>query len=406
MADVKIGLRDRILMNVSLKAKLLLPACLTLPLVAFALYQYNQAISEASSEGLMSTLELSMWLFAGSGFIIFFAHSVMYNVMPLLQHIIGVMKNILSGNTDDRIGFSGSDEFGQIGSSVDATVGHLSTLITSVNEAIETLTIQVEDIDEQCRSSTSELMLQNDSLIRSSAGITQMAQIAKDASARAQSADALAQSLGDSMSQTETTIDQLVAKMHGLSGRMSNCSDSSHALRETSQSVKNVLKVITDISEQTNLLALNAAIEAARAGEAGRGFAVVADEVRTLSVKTQDATVEIQSMVASLEDTTDHLMKMIDESSTETNNVSEQFVATKEQLQSVFLNTQELKLINADAANAATEQSAASDELARDITATQDGAQTCVNSMHTIEQANARLRETANNLAQGLRKGA
>ena len=402
MAEVKIGIRDRILMNISLKAKLMLPALMVLPLIFFAIYHYDAALKASDQEEVISSSNLAIVLLLGNLFIVFFAHSVMHNIMPLLSHIIGVMKNITQGNIEDRIGFSGSDEFGQIGSSVDATIDHLSSLIQSVNTAVRTLNEQADDIDQQSNICTRELTAQNDSLIRCSAGITEMAQIAKDASLRSESADSLAQSLNESMSEAEQTIDQLVNKMQGLTERMSNCTDSSHALRDTSQSVRNVLKVITDISEQTNLLALNAAIEAARAGEAGRGFAVVADEVRTLSVKTQDTTVEIQTMVNSLEETSDYLLKLIEESTSETNLVSENFVSTKDQLQSVFTNTMELKQLNTEAANAASEQSMASEELARDITSTQDGAQNCVDSMLAIEQANRNLKTTADNLTQSL----
>jgi len=399
MAEVKIGLRDRILMNISLKAKLMLPAILAILLSIFALYHYDKAINGSAT---LSTQALAGWLIASNIVLIFLAHSIMHNIMPLLSHIISVMKEIVSGNVKARIGFSGSDEFGQIGSSVDSTVDHMSALIASVNEAIITLNAQANDIEAQCNTCTNELTNQNDSLIRCSAGITQMSQIAKDASMRAQSADALAQNLTESMSTAENTIDQLVHRVQGLSERMTNCTEASHALRDTSQNVKNVLKVITDISEQTNLLALNAAIEAARAGEAGRGFAVVADEVRTLSIKTQDATVEIQSMVGNLEETTEYLLKLIDESGEETKQVSTNFVGTKEQVQSVLTSTLELRQLNTEAANAATEQSTASEALAMDITATQDGAENCVNSMRSIEDANRSLKNTAASLSNSL----
>lgn len=399
MSEVKIGLRDRLLMNINLKTKLLLPSILSFLLSAFAIMQYKAALGGQDNASLMSTEAFATYLMIGNAAMLFLAYSIMQNIMPLLSHIIGVMKRIAGGNLNDRIGFSGSDEFGQIGQSVDSTINHLSSLIESISVASKSLEAQANDIEQQCNACTTELTNQHDSLIRCATGITQMAQIAQDASLRAQSADALAQDLNQNMSEAEGTIDALSGRMQTLSERMKNCTDSSHALRSTSQSVKNVLKVITDISEQTNLLALNAAIEAARAGEAGRGFAVVADEVRTLSVKTQEATIEIQTMVANLEDTSEYLLKLVSDSGEETLQVNNEFGSTKEQIQRVFSSTQELKVLNAEAANAANEQSTASEALALDITATQDGAENCVKSMQAIDEANKALRQATSSLS-------
>src|SRR5690606_592575 len=99
----------------------------------------------------------------------------------------------------------------------------------------------------------------------------------------------------------QQSIGRLMQSINGLSQELGQVKDRVYATAERSQNIGAVLDVITDVAEQTNLLALNAAIEAARAGEAGRGFAVVADEVRKLAQRTNDSAAEIQTIIAELQ---------------------------------------------------------------------------------------------------------
>lgn len=399
MSNVKIGVRDRLLMNISLKTKLILPSLCSLVLSCWIVFMYKQTLASGSdTSDAVGLISFATIVFGMNAFIIFLAFSIMQNIMPLLDHIISVMTDIKEGDLSKRIGFSGGDEFGQIGQATDSTIDHLDALIEQIGNASKNLDTQAEEIDWRTDESRNQLRGQHEELIRCSAGITQMAQIAKESAHRANNASDLAQNLGESMNKAEATVNDLVSKTSSLSTKMKESADAGLALRETSQSVKDVLQVITDISNQTNLLALNAAIEAARAGEAGRGFAVVADEVRTLSIKTQDATIEIQSMVDNLEETSDFLLLRVDESGTNAKQVSNDFKMTQASLNDVFQYMANLKTLNTEASLAANEQSTAAEAMAVDITQIQERAEACVNNIAIIHKSCVNLKHTAHSL--------
>ena len=140
-----------------------------------------------------------------------------------------------------------------------------------------------------------------------SATVQEVAQNAEQASQAATSADQQAQ-VGDQV------VAEAIGRIEQPAGQMDHCLAAMHHLAGESQRIGSILDVIKSVSEQTNLLALNAAIEAARAGEAGRGFAVVADEVRGLAQRTSTATEEIGQLIDSLHSGTDEVTRLLDNS--------------------------------------------------------------------------------------------
>ncbi|MFT4775993.1 MAG: methyl-accepting chemotaxis protein [Oleispira sp.] len=407
MADIKIGFRDRLLMNINLNTKLMIPSILSVLLAVFASYHYylleqslsNEALAESM---LMSAKAFSISMGLGVLIILFISHSIKLHILPLIVHIITVMKLIAGGNLKQRIGFSGSDEFGQIGDSIDTTVNQLVSLIDQVTVSGGDVKEKVMQIEMLSSSSKSELDMQHNELIRCATGITEMAQIAKESSIRTDEADNLSQNIQSSMTKINLTFGGLATKLDTLGDDMFQSSTAGNTLRQTARDVKNVLDVITSISQQTNLLALNAAIEAARAGEAGRGFAVVADEVRTLSVKTQEATVEIDSMINKLESSSEDLLMLVDNGANEVRTIATSFFNTKEQVDDVSSVINQLSQLNTESAQASAEQSQAAEEMAKDIVMIQNRSESCVTNTNAVDNACGALAKTSQRLIKDL----
>ncbi|KZM45091.1 hypothetical protein OA92_04360 [Marinomonas sp. SBI22] len=406
MADVKIGWRDRILMNISLETKFILPSICALLLTLFQLYQHYQleALLKENqiAHNAMSSSSLAVLSTVAIVFIFLLAISIAQNIMPLLKHIIRVMQQIEAGDLNQRIGFSGSDAFGLIGCAVDSTINKLVKLIESVSIASKQVANQTKEIDRLSNSSQTHLSGQHEELVRCSDAVLQSTQTANDSAQYSEQADEVAQNLHGNMQEVNTQSEELIKLMVQLSTEMQSSSKASTELRNTSHEVKSVLDVINGISEQTNLLALNAAIEAARAGEAGRGFAVVADEVRGLSVRTQEATIEIQSMIENLEKTSEELVQKVESGAREVQHISDNVNGSKSKLTQMTELIKTLADLNSESARSATAQREASDKMYHDVKQIQERSESCLQNMNEIINSKVVLVDTASHLEVAL----
>ena len=207
----------------------------------------------------------------------------------------------LAGDLQGRLVIEGSNEVMDASSALNATLDRLSTLITEVQQTASSLaetSIVLLDTSEQTQQElqgeASELNVVNATSTQMSSAIAAVAQNAVETADAARSADSTA------VRGTEQ-VNETIAAIGYVSEGLDTARQQVESLADKNRGIAKVLEVIVGIAEQTNLLALNAAIEAARAGEQGRGFAVVADEVRTLAQRTQKSTAEIQETIRELE---------------------------------------------------------------------------------------------------------
>jgi methyl-accepting chemotaxis protein len=162
-------------------------------------------------------------------------------------------------------------------------------------------------------------------------------------------------------------VDESIATIHDLSASVQQAAGVIGRLEQDSIEIGGVLDVIRNIAEQTNLLALNAAIEAARAGEQGRGFAVVADEVRTLASRTQQSTREIQGMIERLQAASKEAVQAMDETNAQARKGTDIAVRTGEVLESITHAINQISDMNNQIASAAEEQSVVAEEINRNV---------------------------------------
>ncbi len=177
----------------------------------------------------------------------------------------------------------------------------------------------------------------------------------------------------------KSIVDGTISSIEKLANRVEDSVDVIKSLEKSSLEIGTVVQVIQSISEQTNLLALNAAIEAARAGEQGRGFAVVADEVRGLAQRTREATSEIQEMIQTLQAGTNEAVKVMDESKEEAQETVEKSKATGEALESILATILHINDMNKQVSSAVQEQSEVASDINSNITSISDSSEITAN---------------------------
>ncbi|KAB5620563.1 HAMP domain-containing protein [Pseudomonas putida] len=236
---------------------------------------------------------------------------------------------------------------------IDQSVEHLSQAASQLAGAsadtLERITQQREETDQVATA-----------MNQMSATVQEVAQNAEHASLAATDADQQAQ-MGDQV------VAEAIARIEQLATQMDRCLTSMQHLAGESQRIGSILDVIKSVSEQTNLLALNAAIEAARAGEAGRGFAVVADEVRGLAQRTQQSTEEIEHLIESLHQGTDEVTSLLDSSRTLTEQSVELSRRAGDALGQITRTVSNIQGMNQQIATASEEQSVVAEQINRSV---------------------------------------
>ncbi|WP_455657234.1 methyl-accepting chemotaxis protein [Pseudomonas cannabina] len=210
------------------------------------------------------------------------------------------------------------------------------------------------------------------------ATVQEVARNAEEASEAAVAADQQARD-------GERVVNEAIAQIERLAVAVGNSSEAMGALKQESEKIGSVLDVIKSVAQQTNLLALNAAIEAARAGEAGRGFAVVADEVRSLAQRTQKSTEEIESLIASLQSGTQQAATVMDSSRELSGSSVELTRRAGSSLENITKTVSAIQSMNQQIAAAAEQQSATAEEINRSI----------INVRDISEQTSSASEETA-----------
>lgn len=220
-----------------------------------------------------------------------------------LKQAVTAMQDIAEGAGDltQTLKEDGRDEISQLASGFNQFAGSIRNILTEVQNSSEILTNSAQEMTEITEDSSSTIQQQKLETEHIASAITEMSVTAQEVLNHAVSVSDAATNANDETDKGRTIVTQAIDSVQELENEIENNSSMMQKLGKEIQDVGTVLDVIQGITEQTNLLALNAAIEAARAGEQGRGFAVVADEVRTLATRTAQSTLEIQAIIESIQ---------------------------------------------------------------------------------------------------------
>ena len=284
-----------------------------------------------------------------------------------LWHIYQAVKRISNGELSSRLGFVGKDEFGIIGSTLDNAMDTLSELVNTVTDNTVTLHSTADSFKESSQQNKQEFEQQNLSVNSVATAMEEMAATTAEIAELALQTSQRSNEDTAKIEQSNLMVQSATVLMQKLVEQSAGASNKAHNLSENAAQITEVITTIDAISEQTNLLALNAAIEAARAGEQGRGFAVVADEVRTLASRTQQATVEIQKMIDQLHEETKGISDITTNTLTYVNESQQAVAEIGSEISHIAASSIQAQEMSTHIATAAEQQSVTTHMIAKDL---------------------------------------
>ena len=304
--------------------------------------------------------------------------------VPLGQTLVAV-ERVASGDLTHNLSVDRRDELGQLQGSIQRMTVELRQLISGIGEGVTQIASAAEELSavtEQTSAGVNSQKVETDQVATAmhemTATVQEVARNAEEASEAAVAADQQARE-GDKV------VNEAIAQIERLATEVGHSTEAMAELKRESDKIGSVLDVIKSVAQQTNLLALNAAIEAARAGEAGRGFAVVADEVRSLAQRTQKSTEEIEELISGLQNGTRQVATIMDNSRELTVSSVELTRRAGTSLESITRTVSAIQSMNQQIAAAAEEQSATAEEINRSV----------LNVRDVSEQTSAASEETA-----------
>lgn len=310
-------------------------------------------------------------------------------LMKPVRELNDAIKDIAQGEGDltQRLSCESEDEFGELSTQFNIFIDKIHESIKQVRESTLTLQQSITSMNEQANDA---LSLYNDQTKRTDSvatAINELSSSAQEISSNAHNASELASEANKLSADSQDVLNSNISGISSLSSKMAQAQDTVTSLDQHSASIGQVLEVIKGVSEQTNLLALNAAIEAARAGEAGRGFAVVADEVRQLAQRTQESTQEIENTISELQLGSSTAVAVMVEALKDSSESADKASAAGDKMQSVTSAIDAIDGVNHAVASATQQQNDVIHNLDSDIHHISDISKQGVDNLHrTLEE--------------------
>jgi len=345
----------------------------------------SDQFTKREAESLQAKSTISLVTVLALLFGVIAAWVITRQIVTPLQQTLNIVERVASGDLSHDLAIDRRDEMGQLQSSIQRMTVNLRQLVGGIRDGVTQIASAAEELSavtEQTSAGVNSQKVETDQVATAmhemTATVQEVARNAEEASEAAVAADQQAR-------EGDRVVNEAIVQIERLAKEVGNSTEAMNELKRESDKIGSVLDVIKSVAQQTNLLALNAAIEAARAGEAGRGFAVVADEVRSLAQRTQKSTEEIEQLIAGLQSGTQQVATIMDNSRELTVSSVELTRRAGGSLENITKTVSAIQAMNQQIAAAAEEQSATAEEINRSI----------LNVRDVSEQTSAASEETA-----------
>jgi len=359
----------------------------------------TRTIVEAD-EHASSSMRLTAILLASSVIISFIVFMVMVqkNIINPAQMLVKDFVKMADGDFSGQIRVYSEDEIGQVATAAVKLQSDISSLVQSINQSVYSLSTSAEEMSHVAEQANQATMGQRQETDQVATAMNEMTATVHEVAQNAQLAADSASQANSEVSTGQSVVNDAIRAIGSLVQKVEQASDVIHNLESDSVEIGSVLDVIRSIAEQTNLLALNAAIEAARAGEQGRGFAVVADEVRVLAQRTQTSTEEIQTMIERLQSGAQEAVESMNQSRSQADTTRDTAAKAGEVLTAITSSVTNINDMNALIASAAEEQNSVAEEINRNIVSISQASEATADSVSTTAKSSEGLRNVAEEL--------
>ena len=318
--------------------------------------------------------------------------------------LVAAIQNIKQGDLTQKVAISGKSDFSWMAFELNTARKNIAGLVHTLIGGVGQLQQATNNMATVSKETVAGVLNQQEETSQVATAMNEMAASVQEVARTAAGAAEAARNADNEANAGKQVVTETIGSIDSLAGEVEKAAQTLNNLENDINNIGAIVDVIRGITEQTNLLALNAAIEAARAGEHGRGFAVVADEVRTLAARTQTSTIEIEEMVERLQQGAQVAVSVMNEGRERAQTSVEKAASAGEALDSITQMISAMDEMSAQISNAANEQSAVAEDINRGIVNISQVAEHTAEGAHETEEAVAAMTTLSSQLQEAAAK--